>query len=113
MIEQIEAMGADHGDPGGCVVCHGGDPAAPRRKQAHQGSPGRSGRGGWPGHASSRIPARVWIADKTCGQCHAGYAERLTKSLMNTEAGKLQGNLWSWGVQKDHKVIWGNYDPDR
>ncbi len=31
---------------------------------------------------------------------------------MNTEAGKLQGNLWSWGLQNDHghKVVWGNYD---
>ena len=29
---------------------------------------------------------------------------------MNTEAGKLQGNLWSWGVQDDMKVVWGNYD---
>ena len=29
---------------------------------------------------------------------------------MNTEAGKLQGNFWSWGLQDDHKVVWGNYD---
>ena len=29
---------------------------------------------------------------------------------MNTEAGKLQGNLWSWGLQDDYKVVWGNYD---
>lgn len=27
MQETIETMGADLGDPGGCVVCHGGDPA--------------------------------------------------------------------------------------
>lgn len=32
------------------------------------------------------------------------------KSLMNTEAGKLQGNLWAWGVQEDQKVVWGNYN---
>lgn len=29
---------------------------------------------------------------------------------MNTEAGKLQGNLWSWAMQKDYKVVLGNYD---
>ena len=29
---------------------------------------------------------------------------------MNTEAGKIQGNLWSWGVQESMKVVWGNYD---
>ena len=31
------------------------------------------------------------------------------KSLMNTEAGKLQGNLWSWGVIKGRRAIYGNY----
>lgn len=55
-------------------------------------------------------PGSVWIADKTCGQCHQGYSDRLIKSLMNTEAGKLQGNLWSWGLQPDYKVRLGNYD---
>ncbi len=50
----------------------------------------------------------------TCGQsaCHAGYEERLEKSLMNTEAGKIQGNLHTWGIPEvmNHKVPWGNYD---
>ena len=32
---------------------------------------------------------------------------------MNTEAGKIQGNLWSWGLQKERKVIYGNYDHRR
>jgi hypothetical protein len=49
----------------------------------------------------------------TCGQsaCHAGYEERLEKSLMNTEAGKIQGNLHTWGIPEvmNHKVPWGNY----
>ncbi len=40
-------------------------------------------------------PGSVWIANRTCGLCHQGYPERLTKALMNTEAGKLQGNLGS------------------
>ncbi|MBH62083.1 MAG: hypothetical protein CL569_06475 [Alphaproteobacteria bacterium] len=31
---------------------------------------------------------------------------------MNTEAGKLQGNLWSWGLHNEerYKSVWGNYD---
>ena len=28
---------------------------------------------------------------------------------MNTEAGKLQGNLWSWGVLDTHRSVYGNY----
>ncbi len=109
MIEQIEALGDDHGDPAGCVMCHGGNPAATTSaEQAHKGAPASLIEADGPDRFFPD-PGAVWIADKTCGQCHPGYAERVAKSLMNTEAGKLQGNLWSWGVQKDHKVIWGNY----
>ena len=31
---------------------------------------------------------------------------------MQTEAGKIQGNMFTWTVQKDHKVVWANYDVD-
>ncbi len=109
MIEQIEAMGADFNDPGGCVVCHGGTPDATSAEAAHQGTPAELAANGGP-HVFYADPGAIGVADKACGQCHDGYAERLTKSLMNTEAGKLQGNLWSWGLQSDHKVVWGNYD---
>ena len=34
----------------------------------------------------------------------------MERSLMNTEAGKIQGNMYTWTVQKDHKVVWSNYD---
>ncbi len=109
MMESIEAMGADYGDPGGCVVCHGGDPKATTAEAAHRGAPKELTDAGGP-ELFYPDPGSVWIAGRTCGQCHAGYAERLAKSLMNTEAGKLQGNFWSWGVQQDRKVVWGNYD---
>jgi len=41
------------------------------------------------------------INEFTCGQaaCHQGYPERLEKALMNTEAGKIQGNLHTWGIK--------------
>ena len=29
---------------------------------------------------------------------------------MNTEAGKLQGTFWTWGLQNSHKVVFANYD---
>lgn len=109
MQDSIEVMGEDYGDPGGCVICHGGDPAATDAEAAHAGTPAELAEAGGP-HTFYSDPGSVWIADKSCGQCHDGYAERVKLSLMNTEAGKLQGNLWSWGLQEDHKVIWGNYD---
>ena len=109
MMEQIEAMGADFNDPAGCVVCHGGTPGATTAEEAHSSTPADLADAGGP-HMFYPDPGALWIADKSCGQCHDGYAERLTKSLMNTEAGKLQGNLWSWGLQGDHKVVWGNYN---
>lgn len=109
MIEAIEAMGADVADPGGCVVCHGGTPGGTTKELAHAGTPKDLVDANGP-QMFYPDPGSVWIADKTCGQCHDGYAERLRKALMNTEAGKLQGNFWSWGLQEDHKVVWGNYD---
>ncbi|RVU36418.1 cytochrome C [Hwanghaeella grinnelliae] len=109
MHEQIVDFGVEYGDPAGCVVCHGGDPTATEAAAAHTGAPAALTENGGP-HVFYPDPGALWIADKSCGQCHDGYAERLTKSLMNTEAGKLQGNLWSWGVQEDMKVVWGNYD---
>ncbi len=109
MIEQIEDMGAEFGDPGGCTVCHGGTPGGLTAEEAHAGANVELAEAGGP-HLFYPDPGAIGVADKACGQCHAGYSERLEKSLMNTEAGKLQGNLWSWGVQEDHKVIWGNYN---
>ncbi|WP_434051626.1 MAG: hypothetical protein RDA78_20390 [Roseibium sp.] len=109
MMESIEAMGPDLGDPAGCVVCHGGNPQGLTAAEAHQGTPADLADAGGP-HTFYPDPGALWIADKSCGQCHDGYAERLTKSLMNTEAGKLQGNLWSWGVIDTHRSVYGNYD---
>ncbi|MDJ0951978.1 MAG: cytochrome C, partial [Alphaproteobacteria bacterium] len=108
MQETIEALGEDYGDPGGCVICHGGNPKANTSAAAHEGAPQDLVDAQGP-HTFYPDPGAVWVADKACGQCHAGYADRVIKSLMNTEAGKLQGNLWSWGLQEDHKVVWGNY----
>lgn len=111
MMLTIEAMGKAYNDPGGCVICHGGNPTATTKKWAHKGAPKDLTKARGP-EMFYPDPGSVWIANRTCGLCHQGYAERLEKALMNTEAGKLQGNLWSWGLQNDygHKVVWGNYD---
>ncbi len=111
MMETIEATGEDYGDPAGCTVCHGGTVGGTTVEAAHAGTHTVLAEDGGP-HTFYPDPGAVWIADKSCGQsaCHEGYPERLIKSLMNTEAGKLQGNLWSWGVIDTHQAVYGNYD---
>ncbi len=99
---------------GECTACHGGDPAVTGEVDdeeaataAHTGAPEEL-----PFDEFYPDPGSVWIADKTCGQtgCHENYAHALERSLMNTEAGKIQGNLWAWGAQHERKVKYGNYD---
>ena len=111
MMLQIKAIGTGAGDPEGCVVCHGGDPKGTTVEAAHKGSPKGLKDGNGP-KAFYPDPGSVWIAERSCGQCHVGYAYRVERSLMNTEAGKIQGNLHTWGIAEvqNHKVPWGNYD---
>lgn len=108
MMDAIEAIGDEYGDPAGCITCHGGDPKATDKIKAHSGAPMLLTRSGGPS-TFYPDPGALWIANETCGQCHQGYPDRLKKSLMNTEAGKLQGNLWSWGLQDDMRTVYGNY----
>lgn len=110
MLLQIKGMGIGHGDPGGCVVCHGGTPTATTMELAHSGTPKTMPEVG--PREFYPDPGSIWVANNTCGQCHPGYVYRLERALMNTEAGKIQGNLHTWGIDevKNHKVPWGNYD---
>ena len=108
MHETIVDMGKEHKDPGGCVVCHGGTPTATTKDAAHKGAPAALTEADGP-ETFYPDPGSIFIGERACGQCHQGYAERLMKSLMNTEAGKLQGNLWSWGVLKEHRSVYANY----
>ena len=112
MLAQIKGMGVAQGDPEGCVVCHGGNPQGLTAEEAHQGRPEKAMASG--PKTFYPDPGSVWIADNSCGQsgCHQGYPYRLERALMNTEAGKIQGNLHTWGIAEvqNHKVPWGNYD---
>lgn len=113
MMRTIKMNGSQHGDPDGCVMCHGGNTKAVKKEEAHKGVP-----------PTLRIapgpkdfypdPGSIWIADNSCGACHPGYVYRSTLGLMNTEAGKIQGNLVTWGFDEvqDYNVPWGNYDAE-
>ena len=113
MMLMINAFSVTHGDKDGCVMCHGGDPTATTAEKAHLGAPQSLVEAKGP-QTFYPDPGAMDINKFTCGQsaCHQGYAERLEKSLMNTEAGKIQGNLHTWGIPEvqNYKVPWGNYD---
>lgn len=109
MWKQILEDGATFGDKNGCVICHGGNPQATTKADAHHGSPAELIKEGGP-KVFLPDPGAMGVNEQSCGQCHSGYGNRLEKSLMNTEAGKLQGNLWSWGLQDNMDSVYGNYD---
>lgn len=106
MMQQIKAMGSAVGDPNGCTICHGGDVTATTAEAAHKGA--KNHPGGL--EAFVRDPGSIWIADKTCGMCHADTVSNMKKALMQTEAGKIQGNLYAWGSEPTKKVKFANYD---
>jgi len=106
MMKQIKALGAGVGDPAGCTICHGGNVKATTKKMAHKGAPNHPG--GL--EAFVRDPGSYWIMDKTCGLCHADTVSNMKKALMATEAGKIQGNLHSWGSEDTQKVKFADYD---
>jgi len=108
MATKIYGRGGLLGDPNGCVVCHGGNPQETKDKDiAHSGAP----RGGVLNTYVS-FPGSMWINDKTCGQCHPKHVYSLHRSVMQTEAGKIQGGMWGWGAPTGYEHSYGNYDID-
>jgi len=93
MLEALRERGAQFGDPDGCVVCHGGDPAAELPATAHEGTVSALAADGGPEEFYAD-PASPWINERTCGQCHPTLVRAQWNSLMMTEAGKIQGTTW-------------------
>lgn len=110
MMQLIRQNGQRHGDPDGCIICHGGNPRARKKEKAHRSVPRSLSRTTGP-KAFYPDPGSVWIADNTCGACHVGYVYRLRRSLMATEAGKIQGNFSTWGIRQipGFDKAFGNY----
>ncbi|MCF6173534.1 MAG: cytochrome C, partial [Campylobacteraceae bacterium] len=106
MMQQIKALGAGVGDPAGCTICHGGNVKATTKEMAHKGAPNHPG--GL--EAFVRDPGSYWIMDKTCGICHSDTVANMKKALMATEAGKIQGNLHTFGSEDTQKVKFADYD---
>ena len=111
MMRTIKAHGSQHGDSDGCVMCHGGNPKATEKEEAHKGIPPTLRMAPGPKEYYPD-PGSIWIAENSCGACHVGYVYRTKLSLMNTEAGKISGNLHTWGFEEvaNFKNPYGNYD---
>ena len=109
MAKQIYEKGAKLGDPNGCVVCHGGNPIEEKEaKIAHTGAPEGGSLDTFVLHSAS-----VWVNEKICGQCHEPWVYAQYRSIMQTEAGKIQGALWGWGpASTGYEKKFGNYDVD-
>lgn len=109
MAKEIYKSGKKLRDPNGCVVCHGGTPEEENdAKMAHSGTPRGSQL-----EAFNRHSASMGINEKTCGQCHKEWVYAAHRSVMQTEAGKIQGALWGWGpAGTGYEKKYGNYDID-
>ncbi|MCF7674835.1 MAG: hypothetical protein K9N23_11615 [Akkermansiaceae bacterium] len=97
MMQAIYQMASKAGYPDNeCIVCHGGNPTALTKPEAHSGTIDylKSNRGPDEFYPD---PASVWINDKTCGMCHEEQVKTQFTSLMFTEAGKIQGTTWGFG----------------
>ena len=100
MMQEIQALGRQQGDPDGCVVCHGGDPKAKDKEAAHRGP------------EFYADPGSPWINEKTCGRCHERHVKTQWNYPMMTESGKIQGTSWSFGALEGYEHKWGNYDAE-
>ena len=98
MMQRIFRKGKRQGDPAGCIVCHGGDPKATTKDEAHKGEFFYSD------------PGSPWVNDTACGPCHDAQVGAQWNSLMMSESGKIQGTCWSFGGLEGYDHKWGNYD---
>ncbi|HIC10097.1 MAG TPA: cytochrome C [Campylobacterales bacterium] len=91
-----------------CIVCHGGNPDAENKEQAHNGTVEY-----FTNHKGPKefypSPTSPWINKNTCGICHPQQVEAQYSSLMMSEAGKIQGALWGFGGLNGYKHNIGNY----
>ncbi len=99
MMGLILQNGQRHGDYDGCIICHGGDPGSRKKEKAHSGIPKSLSRVTGPRDFYPN-PGDLTVVDHTCGACHIGYGDRVRKSLMQTQAGMIQGNFSAWGIQR-------------
>lgn len=106
ILKVAEKAGAKGND---CVVCHGGNPAVDDKNASHSGTLKYFLENKGP-KAFYPSPTSQWVNINTCGMCHAQQVKAQWNSLMNTEAGKIHGALWSFGKSDGYNHWESNYD---
>jgi hypothetical protein len=87
-----------------CIVCHGGNAEATDKLTAHEGTvtyfeTNKGPKNFYPD------PGSPFINEHTCGVCHEEQVKTQFTSLMYTEAGKIQGTTWGFGLNSyNHDV---------
>jgi len=109
MMKAILHLATKAGHKGNdCIVCHGGDPKATTKKEAHNGTVAY-----FTNHPGPKnfypSPTSAWINKNTCGVCHPNQVASQYNSLMMSEAGKIQGALWSFGAKEGYNHSIGNF----
>ncbi|MEA1916987.1 MAG: multiheme c-type cytochrome [Campylobacterota bacterium] len=109
MMMAIKDVALEAGHPDNdCIICHGGNPSAKTKEKAHSGTifyfQHRDGPKEF--YPSPTSPA---INKNTCGMCHSEQVSAQENSLMQTEQGKIQGALWSFGGKNGYNHNIGNY----
>ncbi len=109
MMKEILKLAARAGFPGNdCIVCHGGNPTAFEKSAAHSGTVPYFKKNPGPKEFYPD-PGSPWINANTCGLCHREKVQTQFRSLMFTEAGKIQGTLWGFGGLNRYRHDIGNY----
>ena len=109
MMQAINEVAEKAGHKGNdCIVCHGGNPKQKSKKYAHKGTVKYFKKNEGPKEFYP-APGSTWINKNTCGMCHQEQVNAQMNSLMMTEAGKIQGALWSFGAKNGYKHDVGNY----
>ncbi len=110
MMRKIDEIAAKAGAEGNdCIVCHGGNPQAKTKEEAHKGTLAyfKSHKGPKAFYPS---PTSPWINKHTCGMCHAEQVKAQWNNLMATEGGKIHGAIWGFGAKEGYRHTYANFD---
>ncbi len=109
MMKEIYQVAHKAGAPGNdCVVCHGGNPEAKEKEEAHKGTLSYFQDHKGP-KAFYPFPASPWINKNTCGMCHEKQVSAQENNLMATEQGKIHGAMWGFGAKEGYKHTYTNF----
>jgi hypothetical protein len=112
-IENVtESMGFDLD----CTFCHGGDPEALTKEEAHVHSNGKVAYDNTVPPIDEDLayqrfvnPSNLRVVEETCGVCHLWRTENIMKSMMATAAGHYAGGLYQNGVVDTKTPIYGTF----